>query len=367
MRRIAALAVALAALAAPALAHASPPPIARPDPVTYPVTLDYTTPLPTMQPLAQRSTTASENDLGALAYVKVDDLGGFIPAPVGATALWSGGRNLLVVGDHESQIPLFSQSAGGKVSSYTYAHPPGGPTPPPDNGRRPGVKPPIPPTSENVVPPANQGFGGGGGRGGGGKHTHEGGGTTTTKKRHHHPPPTTTTTTPAPPTTTTAPTMTGTTTTTTPGGGGGGGGGGGPCGGGSCASGACGVPGVAVTSTPAGCTLVINSGAPGDAVQETLTITNTTGAPYTLSVDADGPNDNHLWQDLEMEVYDASGSAPPLPWPPLTSWLGSWHALTTLNAGQSVSYVVVLYLPTSAGNADQGKSAVIAFNWQATG
>jgi hypothetical protein len=31
-----------------------------------------------------------------------------------------------------------------------------------------------------------------------------------------------------------------------------------------------------------------------------------------------------------------------------------------------VLYVIVLYLPTTAGNADQGKSAVVDFTWQAS-
>ena len=52
MKRVAVLAVVLGALAAPALAHAAAPPIARPDPVLYPVRLDYTNPLPgTLAPL----------------------------------------------------------------------------------------------------------------------------------------------------------------------------------------------------------------------------------------------------------------------------------------------------------------------------
>ena len=98
-----------------------------------------------------------------------------------------------------------------------------------------------------------------------------------------------------------------------------------------------------------------------------MTIKNTTGTPYTLSVEAGGSNGNHLWQDLQMEVYDATGGAPPFPWPLLTTWLGAFHALTILNAGQSVQYVVAVYLPMTAGNADQGKSAVISFTWQAQG
>ena len=80
---------------------------------------------------------------------------------------------------------------------------------------------------------------------------------------------------------------------------------------------------------------------------------------------AGGANNNHLWQDLEMDVYDPSGGAPTPPLPSLTSWLGSFYTLTTLNPGQTVQYVVVLYLPTTAGNADMGRSAVIDFTWSA--
>jgi hypothetical protein len=98
-----------------------------------------------------------------------------------------------------------------------------------------------------------------------------------------------------------------------------------------------------------------------------MTITNTTGAPYDLSIEATGPNNNHIWQDLQMDVYDASGPAPTPPLPQLSNWLNTFHVLTTLAPGQTVQYVVELFLPTTAGNADMGKSAVIAFTWDAQG
>ena len=44
-----------------------------------------------------------------------------------------------------------------------------------------------------------------------------------------------------------------------------------------------------------------------------------------------------------------------------------FNDLTILAPGQTISYVIVLYLPTTAGNADQGLTAVIGFHWQATG
>jgi hypothetical protein len=98
-----------------------------------------------------------------------------------------------------------------------------------------------------------------------------------------------------------------------------------------------------------------------------MTITNTTGASYDLSIKATGPNNNHIWHDLQMDVYDASGPAPSPPLPLLSNWLNTFHVLTTLTPGQTVQYVIELFLPTTAGNADMGKSAVIAFTWHAQG
>ena len=42
-----------------------------------------------------------------------------------------------------------------------------------------------------------------------------------------------------------------------------------------------------------------------------------------------------------------------------------FHALTTLNPGQTVKYGIELYLPTTAGNVDQGLTAAVTFEWQA--
>jgi hypothetical protein len=361
------LGAVLAALAAPALAHAAGPPIARPNPVTYPVHLDYVDALggaggetADMAPLEQDVISAAVTDTQHLHYLRVDDLGGFIPATVGALAL-HGGRNLGAPGVRPSQIPLFSSAADGEILSFTFAAAKtAGTTGPPDNGNNPGTTPPPPPTPDNVPPPANQGFGGrpSGGHGGGGSQT-----TTTTRGRGHGGG-SGSVTVPTPPTTTTLTTTVTTTTAATAGSGGGGGSGVG-CSGGSCSAGACGMAGLSVDSSIPGCTITIATAAPGDSATETFTIQNTSGSPYTLSFMANGPNDNHLWQDLEMDVYDPSGGAPSPPLPPLTSWLGSFHALTTLNPGQTVQYVVELYLPTTAGNEDQGKSAVIDFSWNA--
>jgi len=129
---------------------------------------------------------------------------------------------------------------------------------------------------------------------------------------------------------------------------------------------ACGVPGIAITRDHPGCVLTIAGARPGDSVSETMTVQNTSGSSYTLSLEAVGPNDNHLWQDLQMAVYE-QGTPPPAPFPPLLYWLAGFNDLTTLAADQTVNYVIVLYLPVTAGNADQGESAVVGFRWQALG
>jgi len=380
MRRLVALAVALTALAAPALAQAAPP-IARPNPATYPVTLDYTNPLPspsgtpaTVAPLGKGIIVAATTDRQYLQYQLRGDLGGFVPAPVGALALSSGGHDVLLPGKRKTQIPLFQQAAGGKISSFTFTGVVPTPPSPPDNGQQPvpgiGVPPQPPaPTGENTVPPANQGFGGKPGGGGNGETTTtepggtttggEGGGGTTTGAK---PPPTTTTTTAATTTTgTTTTTETATTTATTTTTSGGGGGSGGGSGGSSC-----GVAGLKIVSSAAGCVISIANAAPGDSTSELMTITNTSDTPYTVSLKVEGPNDNHLWQDLQLAVWDTSG-APPGTFPSLQSWMSGFNDLLILNPGQSVQLEIELYLPTTAGNADQGETAVVAFHWHAQG
>jgi hypothetical protein len=381
VKRVALVVAFIGALALPALAHAAPK-IARPDPVTYPLKLDYEDPLTgpdgkatLLAPLGQGVIMAATRDEAYLAFERQDDLGGFVPAPIGRLTLTTGGHDVLSPGTHKPQIPLFQQAAGGKVQSFTFTGNPSGPTPPPDNGNGPIPPPPPPTPGNNNVPPANQGFGGlpGGnqGRQGHGATTTTtttagSGGTTTTTKRH--PPPTTTTTSPTTTTTTTTGTTTTTPTTTTTGGGGGGGGGG--CSGGTCASGSCGVPGIEVDSTAPGCVITLANASPGDSVTEVMTITNTTGASYTLAFRATGAQTSHLWQNgpdgLLMGVWDVSGP-PPASFPTLFSWTTQFWTLTTLNAGQSIQYQIELFLPGTAGNADQGKSAVIGFQWRAQG
>jgi hypothetical protein len=384
MKRLVAFLTVAASLAVPALAQAAPP-IARPNPAVYPVTLDYVSPVPgpnggpaTLPPVKRGIIVAATRDQAYLAFEVRGDLGGFVPAEIGMHALSSGGRSVLLPGIHEAQIPLFSQAAGGRISSFTFTGTPPTPPWPPDNGKRPvpgiGPPPPVPAPGAAAVPPANQGFGGrpnGGGRGGapttpttGGGGGGGGGGTTTRPE----PPLTTTATTTTIGATQATETTTATVTTAAAGSGGGGSGGGGSggCSGGSCSAGGCGVPGIAVDSTAPGCVIAISGAAPGDSVFATFTVTNTTGAPFALSVKADAAPDNHLRGDLELGVWDAS-AAPPVVLPPLTSWLAGYSPLTTLNAGQSVHYVVELFLPTSVGNADQGESISITFRWHAQG
>jgi hypothetical protein len=358
--------------------------VQRPNPILVSRTVDYVTPLQTsgggvasLEPLDPAVTAQAVADGNYLAYLQRDDLGGFVPAPVGQFALSSGGRNVVGVG-HQSQIPTFAQAASGVVQSFAFVGGGGGGGAPPDQGTSavPGLGTPptvAPPANTNTVPPPNQGFagapptttttpgsttttgptspgsttaptttgGGGGGGGGGGR-----GGTTTTA------PPTTTTPTTTTPTTT-APTTTAPTTTS---GGGGGGGGSSP---------SCGTAGLRITSDLDGCRIYAINMAPGDATYEHVTIRNESGAPVTLSLRASGTT-NHLWNDLQMGVWQ-TGAAAPSPVPPLLWWTGGENQLTTLAAGASVTYTIELYLPGTAGNDDQGLTASIDFIWHAQG
>ena len=353
MKRLAALATVLGMLAAPTLAHAAPP-VARPNPALVGIRLDYVNALPApgvLQPLGRRVIVAATDDRAFLRFSRPDDLGGFMPAALGTLALSSGGRD---IHPHAfpPQIPLFERAAGGEVSSYFAGD--GNAAVTPDNGTLPvpglGVPtPPPPPTAANTVPPANQGFGGIPGAGG---TTTTTAATTTTRAK----PPTTTTTA----TTTTTSTITIAATTTQAAGAGGGGGVGGGSGG------TCGTSGLQIESNPPGCVVTLTAGGPGDSASGVMTITNTSSSVYTLSLKAEGANNNHLWSDLEMGVYPQF-TPPPSPLPPLAYWMAQFNDLTILNPGQTVAYVIVLYLPTTAGNQDMGLSAAITFRWRALG
>jgi hypothetical protein len=369
----AAPAAALAALVAAVPARGAPSPrvVAHPNPFLADIQLDYDAPLRTptgetaaLPPLAAGVMRAAVRDQRYLAYQRSDDLGGFVPATVGDT-LASGGHDVIGLADGRfglgtrqvrAELPVLARAVGGWIVSFAFSGRATGT--PPDNGRQPlpglGVPtPPPPPTGPSRVPPPNQGFGGRPAP----KPKPPGGGTTTTS------PTTTSTTTTPPPTTTegTTPTLPTTTAPTpaTPAGGGAGGGGTG--GGGS----GCGTTGLSIVSDLSSCRIDAVDMRPGDSTTEHVTVTNTSGSTYTLSLEASGV-ENHLWQDLQMGVWDET-TAPPAPLPPLLYWTTSFNTLATLAPGESITFVIELHLPTSASNVDQSLVAVIDFTWQATG
>lgn len=364
-----------AALTAPALAQAG---VAHPNPAFISPQVDYVGPLrgangqvATLAPLETAVTDQAVRDQAWLGYLKRDDLGGFLPAPVGQFALSSGGRVVVGAGGKLSEIPQLAQAASGDVQSYAFV-PGGGKAPPADNGRGsvPGLgvpTPPPPPSNSNTTPPPNQGFGGRPAPppvttttkpAGPGTTTTSPGTTTaptTTKPKPPPPPPTTTVPTTTPTTPTTTPTTTTTTTTTSSGGGGGGGS--------PPPVYACGTIGLSITSDLANCRIYAINQAPGDSTIEHVTIRNDSGEPFTLSLKASGTT-NRLWNDLQMGVWE-QGTPAPSPLPALLLWTAGYNNLTTLQPGQSITYVIELALPASAGNADQGLAAVIDFTWHA--
>ncbi len=356
MRRLL-LAIALALGGYGAVTSAAVAAIAHPDPVLVQVPLDYVSPLvgPSGKPvvlahLSHAIIAQAVADQKYLTFTSAGDLGGFGGAAVGQSALTSGGHTIVGGANGVSQLQPLSVTPGGGPS--TFVAPATAPFLPPETGTQPvtglGVPPPVtPPTNTNTVPPPNQGFGG-----------------VTT------PPPPVTTTTPTtttpppvkkPPPVTTTPTTTTTTTATTtaaaptppaptvtP-----------PSGG------TCSVSGLTITSDHATCQLSAANMAPGGSTSEVLTIRNDSGAAFTLSLRAAG-TPNQLWNDLELGVWEA-GSAAPAVLPGLLTWTGEDNALVVLQAGQSVSYELELYLPATASNADQGLVASIDFVWKAVG
>ncbi len=320
------LAVAAAAsLALPGLAHAAP--VQRPNPIFVSPVVDYVSPIQSssggvaqLPPLEPAVIQQAVGDQDYLSYQRRDDLGGFVPAPIGQLALSSGGRNVVGAGAPNSQIPQFAQAASGSVQSFAFT---GGPsTTPPQNGTNPvpglGTPPPVtPPTNTNTVPPPNQGFGG------------------------NPPPPTTTTSTttrPRPPTTTSPPPP---------------------------PPSSCGTIGLSIVVDKADCRIYAVNMAPGDSASERVTITNQADQAFTLSLRALGTQ-NRLWNGLQMGVWQV-GTAAPSPLPALLLWTTQQNPLTTLQPGQSITYEIELYLPPTAGNDDQGLAATIDFNWEATG
>jgi hypothetical protein len=104
---------------------------------------------------------------------------------------------------------------------------------------------------------------------------------------------------------------------------------------------------------------------PGESASEVMTVTNTTDAPYSLSLRASGTQ-TRFWNDLELGVWQV-GTAAPDPLPPLVWWAAQDNALATLQPGDSIQFEVELYLPTSAGNDDQDQVAVVDLVWHAQG
>ena len=341
-------------------APAAVPPVARPNPALVEVQVDYVNPLrgasgapavlPSLDPAVVAQAVADQH---YLAYQSRQDLGGFLPAPVGQLAVSSGGRNVVGATTGVSQIPQLAQAANGQVNSFAAVG--GAPTGPPEAGTQPvpglGVPPPVtPPNNSNAVPPPNQGFGG----------LPQPPPTTTTTTTTA-PPPTTTPAPRPPPTTTTTPVTTTAATTTAsappetappPA----------PAG----PSGAsCGVTGMTITSDHDTCQLHAVNMAPGGSISEVMTVRNDSGQPFTLSLRAAG-SAGPFWNDLELGVWE-TGTAAPTPFPALALWTTQDNTLGTLQPGDSVRYTLELFLPPTASNADQGRSASIDLVWRAQG
>jgi len=353
---------------------ASHPAIARPNPGSVSIQLDYVNVLhsaaggvASLPPLDPAVIDQAVADQQFLAYKHRDDLGGFAPAPIGRHALSSGGHNVVGQGSGQSQIPQFDEAAGGNVRAFAFTGVP--PATTPDQGRQPvpgiGIPPPVPaPTNTNTAPLPNQGFGGRPTTTTTGSTTT---GATTTTERPTTTEPTTTTTRTTPTTTTTTTTATTTTTpttttttptTTTT-----------TTGGGSAppppAGNTCGTIGLSIDSNLAGCRIYAVNMAPGDSAFERMTIRNESDAPFTLSLRASG-TPNRLWDDLELGVWEV-GTPAPSPLPALLWWTAQDNQLTTLQPGETVIYQIELALPATAGNADQGYAATIDFHWHAQG
>lgn len=369
------------ALSAPAIAHGAPP-IQRPNPLFVTLKLDYISPLPTptgvgeavLTPVQFKTTNQSIRDLQFLKYGRIDDLGGYMPAKVGA-AFQKGGQPL-VGRSNKPEIPLYGIYERNLDRSYTWLHGIGtGPLTNEGGGAVfvPGLGvPPVvaPPTNGNTTPPANQGFAG---RPGGtitttivttvqGTTTSQivtttSTGHTTTKRRTTTARTTTTTvptttTFPSPPTlftTTTTPTTTGSSPPPSP------------------QPTDCGTIDVSVTSD-LNCLFIITNAKPGDSIVENYTIKNTGSVGYDLSLNItnDNPPDNHLWNDLTMGVWEMPGPAPN-PFPPLNDWVPSYITLDHLNPGQTIHLRFDCLLSTTAGNADMRLGAVMTLHFKATG
>jgi hypothetical protein len=324
--------VGLAATSA-ASAERRQPVLQRANPLFVSLAPDYKSPIPApgggyamLDPEAHPVVPSTVSDLRFLEYKNRDDLGGFIPAPIGWLAIGTCRPKVNLSHDAcpgvnstgelgKSQIDFYSNNqVGNKINSYTWLHGLG------PHKRTcaacgtlifPGGLP-----SNTPLPPRNQGFGG----------------QTPPPKKPQHPPVTVEKNT-----------------------------------------GDCGTKGISIVSnlgrrTVGGvpvnaCQIYVVNQEPGDGTFERMTITNTTSVPYVLSLRATG-TENRLWQDLEMGVWVRGGAAPS-PLPPLHFWTAQYNEIQVLKPGEVVQYLVELYLPLSAGNADQKLPAIIDFNWRA--
>lgn len=147
----------------PLLATAGPQLVRYPDPLLTNFALDYTKPLLSLDggiasllgPSSAAVVCASSIDVANLEYQTVGDLGGFVPAPIGGSALTGPGRTL--VGKPETaEVPHDGTQGCGGGESYTYAHGlPNGGHHVPHFG-----PPPPPPGSNSGAPGTNQCFSG---------------------------------------------------------------------------------------------------------------------------------------------------------------------------------------------------------------
>lgn len=302
------------------------PILSRPNPILSQITLDYIGPVTnthgqtftSLPPQATAVISASVADLRFLRYKNADDLGGFLPAPIGWLALGTcypptpgvacPGENIrhgrLVGGPGgRTQIRLYKNQAHARIKSYTFGHGTGG-------NHLPHLPqfPPQPPLPLPLPFPGNGCFGG------------------CPTGNHHH-------TTPSPP----------------------------PPG----KPGDCGIAGISIASNLPYCRIYVVNQAPGDSTTERLTITNTSGQRYQLSFRvASTHGTNVLWDDLEMGIWQ-EGTTPPSSFPALRDWTTQYTPLVTLDPNQVVHYVVELALPVFAGNRDQALGAVVDFQWRA--
>ena len=112
---------AAVALVATSNAFAAPP-IARPNPAVVNFQVDYVSELhaadgsvaslPGLDPSVIAQAVADQQ---FLAYLRRDDLGGFVPAPLGQRAASSGGRNVVGAGAGRSELPQLEEAASGTV------------------------------------------------------------------------------------------------------------------------------------------------------------------------------------------------------------------------------------------------------------